>query len=42
MIDDIITIRTAEIKQTGVAIFRLTNIARQPTHYRAYFQKNYQ
>ena len=41
-IDDTITIRTDEIKETKAAIFRLTNIVRESAAYRAYFLNSYQ
>lgn len=39
-IDDTIVIRTEEIKETGIASFRLTNVSREPAPFKAYFEKN--
>lgn len=41
-VDDTITIRTSEIHETGMAVFKLTNVVREPAQYRAYFEKNLQ
>jgi hypothetical protein len=36
-IDDTVMIRTSEVQETGVAVFRLTNTVKEPAQFKAYF-----
>lgn len=39
-IDDTVIIRTSEVNETAVTVFRLTNTIKEPTPFRAYFERN--